>query len=166
MIQQTGPIPALALWEIEGKLHRGFELYSLTLSQVRGECAFYYRRPWSAMWVNWACFLECPRQQYHFPSGTSACFQTLLVFSHLQSLIPLRIEGRSRPVGGLICKHWAICCCRHMRVSLYRQPINSPGKLYCQLSETLETLEVWPVLPLRLDMNISVSQGTGIIVFS
>ncbi|KAI2668353.1 Vascular endothelial growth factor C [Labeo rohita] len=46
------------------------------------------------MWVNWARFLECPRQQYHFPSGTLGCFQTLLVFSHfLQTLILLRITA-------------------------------------------------------------------------
>ncbi len=73
----------------------------LTPPQV-GEGARFYQQSWSAMWVNWACFLECPRQQYHFPSGTLCCFQTLLVFSHfLQTLILLRIKGRSRLGGGV-----------------------------------------------------------------
>ncbi len=82
----------------------------LTPPQV-GEGARFYQQSWSAMWVNWACFLECPRQQYHFPSGTLCCFQTLLVFSHfLQTLILLRIKGRSRlwGGGGFDCMGWGV----------------------------------------------------------
>lgn len=77
----------------------------LTPPQV-GEGARFYRHSWSAMWVNLAWFLECPRQQYRFPSGTLGCFQTLLVFSHfLQTLILLWIKGSSR-FGGIWLRVW------------------------------------------------------------
>lgn len=128
----------------------------LTPPQV-GEGGCFYRQSWSAMWVNWACFLECPRQQYRFPSGTLGCFQTLLVFSHsLQT-------HSAADYGEVMTWVWL----RGLRCLLLKSdtapsspwiaPISLLSKQYCQLPGSQETTEVWPVHQLKHDLCFSVS---------
>lgn len=149
---QTWPVPNWPSNSIVVQFKLCFSHFFNT-STSGGGCTFFcfcffYRPSWSAMWVNWARFLECPRQQYHFPSGTLGCFQTLLVFSHfLQTLILLRITVRSG-LRGFDCMSWAAYCWRRTWLRLHRQPwitsISLLSKQYCQLSGSRETTEVWP----------------------
>jgi len=54
------------------------------------------------MWVNWACFLECPRQLYHFPSGTLGCFRRRWCFHTYCKLSFHCGLWRGQNFGGLI----------------------------------------------------------------
>lgn len=75
---------------------------------------FFYRQPWSAMWVNWACFLECPRQQYHFPSGTSGCFRRRWCF-HTSCKLSFccGLQGGQDFGGSIACASVSLAADRH-----------------------------------------------------